>query len=210
MFASDNRDFVMAQWRAAGPTDHAMAARGAARVLEDVGVAYRSLPYYFRIDAAEHAALVAATGALADAQEKLLAHLCSTLPPDELAAMFGVPPALAVRMDWPAMASSRFRMLRADIIPTEDGYWFCELNHFSGVGAGESYHSAYSLAELLGRPVRGVSPFRDLAYQYVDACRGGGLDRVVILDSSKHSDQGYGRHQLLQDYLRLMAPDLKV
>jgi hypothetical protein len=210
MFASDNRAFVADQWHGSSRADYAMAARGAARVLQDVGVTYRPLPYYFRIDPAEHAALVAATQTLVDAQDKLLAHLCSTRSPDELVALFRVPPAMAARMDWPAMASSRFRMLRADIIPTDDGYWFCELNHFSGVGAGESYHSGRAFAELLGRPVRGVSPFRDLAHLYVEACRRDGLGRIVILDSSKHRHLGYGRHQLLQDYLRLMAPDIEV
>src|ERR1017187_9870514 len=101
------------------------------------------------------------------------------------------------------------RMLRADIIPTGSGYYFCELNHFSGVGAGEGYHSAHAFAELLGRPVAGVSPFRQLAHQYITECRRAGLSRVVVLDTTKHRAQGFGECLMLQRYLRLMAPDLE-
>ncbi|MFL6137077.1 MAG: hypothetical protein ACJ74O_04675 [Frankiaceae bacterium] len=210
MFASYNRDFVADQRRGSSATDYAMAAGGAERLLRDIGVSFRVLPYYFRIDAAAHDALVAATGALADAQEKLLSHLCSTLSADELVAMFRVPPSMASRIDWAQVASGGPRMLRADIIPAEDGYWFCELNHFSGVGAGESYHSAKAFAELLGRPVAGVSPFRDLAHLYAVECGRAGLDRLVILDSAKHRQWGYGKIVMLQRYLALMAPELEV
>jgi hypothetical protein len=97
----------------------------------------------------------------------------------------------------------------ADIIPTEAGYYFCELNHFSGVGAGESYHSAHAFAELLNRPVAGVSPFRQLAHLYVTQCRPAGLTRVVVLDTPQHRAQGFGEHVMLKRYLRLMAPDLE-
>ena len=207
MFADYNREFVADQRPGA---DHAMAARGADRVLADLGVAYRSLPCYFRIDAATYGELVRATDALVGAQEKVLRHLCSTLSPDELVAMFQVPPDMASRLDWADAASTRFRMLRADIVPTDSGYYFCEVNHFSGVGGGECYHSARTFAELLGRPVRGMSPFRELAHLYVTECRRAGLTRVVVLDSSRHRQWGYGEHRALQDYLRLMAPELEI
>ncbi|MEN3308465.1 MAG: hypothetical protein V7603_4667 [Micromonosporaceae bacterium] len=210
MFASDNRTFVADQRRKHSAADYAMASRGADRLLADVGVALRSLPYYFRLDPATHGALGAATVALVNAQEKLVRHLCSTLSADDLTDMFRVPPAMASRIDWTDVASSRFRMLRADIVPTDSGYYFCEVNHFSGVGGGESYHSARLFAELLGRPVCGVSPFRELAYQYVSECTRAGLARIVILDSARHRRLGYGQHRLLQEYLKLMAPEIEV
>jgi hypothetical protein len=210
MFASYNREFVADQMRAGRAADYPMAARGAEQLLEGLGVAFRPLPYYFRVDAATHRALSEATQALVSAEEKLLRALRATLSTDELVTTFRVPPEMASLIDWTEVASSRFRMLRADIIPTDSGYYFCEINHFSGVGGGEGYHSAKTIAELLGRPVRGVSPFRDQAYHYVTECRRAGLVRVVILDSSEHRKQGFGEHRLLQEYLKLMAPDLEV
>lgn len=207
MFAAGNHAFL-AQQR--GNPDYALAVRGASQLLDDLGVAFRSLPYYFRIDAPVHAALCAATRLLVSAQDKLVRHLAATRSGADLAAMFEVPAGMAAHIDWAALARSGMRMLRADIIPTDSGYFFCELNHFSGVGAGEGYHSAHAFAELLGRPVAGVSPFRQLAHLYVTECRRTGLNRVVILDTTRHQALGFGEQLMTQRYLRLMAPDIEV
>ena len=175
-----------------------------------MSLTFPGLPYYFRVDPVTHRELTEATATLVGAQEKLFAAVCASRSADELAELLRVPPAMAGLIDWSALASSRFRLLRADIIPTDRGYYFCEINHFSAVGGGEGYHSGKVIAELLGRPVPGVSPFRDLAYHYITECRRSGLVRIVILDSAEHRKQGFGEHRMLQDYLRLMAPELEV
>ncbi|PSJ29356.1 hypothetical protein B7P34_07605 [Streptosporangium nondiastaticum] len=210
VFAEDNRAFLAEQYDAGRSPERALAARAGNQLLADVGMKVPMLPCHFRIAAAEHAALERATRLLADAQDKVLAHLCATLTADELAAMFEVRPEMAAHVDWPSLPSSRLRMLRADIIPTDTGYWFCELNHFSGVGGGEAYHAAHLHAEVLGRPVTGISPFRQLALQYVTECRRAGLTRVVVLDTPGHRAQGYGQHLLLQQYIRHMAPGIEL
>lgn len=207
MFAEDNRAFLAGQ---RDEPEYAMAARGADELLAGLGVRFRSLPYYFRIGEQTHAALLRATHVLVSAQEKLLRHLVATRSAAELYAMFEVPAGMDAYIDWADVAATRPRMLRADIIPTEDGYYFCELNHFSGVGAGEGYHSAHAFAELLGRRAAGVSPFRQLAYQYATECQRAGLTRVVILDTRMHRAQGFGEQLMLQRYLRLMAPDIEI
>lgn len=210
MFIDYNRSFLAAQREESRSLDYRMAARGAEQLLVDLGITYHPMPYYFRIDPAVHAALTRATRVLVEAQEKLLRHLCATRTSDELQQMFNVPAAMAAQLDWPALASSGLRMLRADIIPTDSGYCFCELNHFSGVGGTECYYSAQAFAELLGRSVSGVSPIRQQAYLYLTECRRGGFTRFVILDSTEHRTAGYGEKWLLQRYLRLMAPDLEI
>lgn len=207
MFADDNRSFLAAQ---RDEPDYPMAARGGDGLLDSLGVRFRSLPYYFRIDAQTHAALLRATQVLVSAQEKLLRHLVSTRSAAELSAMFEVPAGMAAHIDWADVAATRPRMLRADVIPAEDGYYFCELNHFSGVGAGEGYHTAHAFAELLNRPVAGVSPFRQLAHLYATECHRADLSRVVILDTTMHRTQGFGEQLMLQRYLRLMAPDIEI
>jgi hypothetical protein len=209
MFAGYNQQFVLDQANGQ-PADHAMAARGADRYLAEVGHRAHALPHFFRVDAATHRELVAATDALVSAQHKVMHAVCTSLSAGELVRLLHVPPALASVVDWTQLASSRFRMLRADIIPTESGYFFCEVNHFSAVGGAEGFHSARIFAELLGRPVSGVSPFRELAHHYAEECRRAGLMRIVILDSAEHRARGYGEHRLLQEYLKLMAPELEV
>lgn len=207
MFASANQALLAEQY---GDADYSLATGAANRFLSDLGVSFHPLPYYYRVDPATHRELTEATATLVGAQEKLFAAVCANRSPDQLAELLQVPPAMAGLVDWSALASSRFRMLRADIIPTEAGYYFCEINHFSAVGGGEGYHSGRLIAELLGRSVPGVSPFRDLAYHYLTECRRTGLVRIVILDSAEHRKQGFGEHRMLQHYLRLMAPDLEV
>lgn len=210
MFAELNRGFVAEQLDVLRSPEHVLAVRGADRLLSDLGMAFRSLPCHFRIDGRTQAALALATVTLADAQDRLLAHLTETLTADEMVALFEIPPDMAKHIDWPSLASSGMRMLRAGIVPTDDGYWFCELNHFSGVGAGEGYHSAHLHAELLGRPVAGISPFRQLAFQYVTECRRRKLDRIVVFDTTEHRRQGFGEHLMMQRYVRLMAPDIEL
>ncbi|HEU5271772.1 MAG TPA: hypothetical protein VFU36_17755 [Jatrophihabitans sp.] len=206
-FANANQALLAEQY---GAADRALATGAAERFLIELGIGFPALPYYFRVDAATHRELAGATATLIGAQEKLFAAVCASRSPEELAELLQVPPTMAGLIDWPALASSSFRMLRADIIPTPGGYYFCEINHFSAVGGGEAYHSARLMAEMLGRSVPGVSPFRDLAYHYLAECRRSGLDRIVILDSAAHRKLGFGEHRMLQDYLRLMAPDLDV
>src|SRR6185312_12347692 len=184
MFTDYNRAFLAEQ--RGGSPDYCMAAAGANQLLDDLGIAYRALPYYFRIDPATHAELARATRVLVGAQEKLVEQVCRSFPADELARMFSVPPAMAAEMDWSNVAARGLRMLRADIIPTETGYFFCELNHFSGVGATEAYYSSYALAELSGRSVAGISPVRQQAYLYLTECRRGGFSRFVVLDTARH------------------------
>jgi hypothetical protein len=208
MFTEYNRPFLAAQL---SMPDHPMAALGADRLLTELDVtAYRSLPYCFRIDPDTYRTLVESTRLLVTAHEKLVAHVCATRSPDELRDLFDVPPAMAARMDWPTVASRGLRMLRADIVPTDSGYHFCELNHFSGVGATEGYDSARAFADLLGLSVAGVSPIRQQAHLYMEECRRGGHTRLVILDSEEHRVRGYSPHWPLQRLLRLMAPDIEV
>jgi hypothetical protein len=210
VFADLNRAFLAEQFDVRRTPEHPLAVRAAHQLLTDLGMRYSPLPCVFRIDAVTHAALERATRVLADAQDKLLAHLCATLPAGELNSMFEIPADMAKHLHWPTLPSSGLRMLRADIIPTDSGYWFCELNHFSGAGAGEAYHSGQIYAELLGRPVAGISPFRQLALLYVTECRRAGLARIVVLDTPGHRKQEFGEHLMMQRYVRLMAPDLQL
>ncbi len=206
-FAADNLDFLAEQL--ASPR-HEAAARGADAVLDELGIGYRTLPYAFRLDAGELADLERATVLLADAQDTLLSHLVARHSPDELTAMFSVPGPMAAQLDWPTVASRGMRALRADIIPTDTGYAFCEVNHFCAVGGCDAYYSAAAYADLLGRPMAGVSPMRQLAFQYADAMRANGWTRFVILESSKHRPQGFGEHVMLQRFLRWLLPEAEI
>ncbi|MEO6502710.1 MAG: hypothetical protein ABIQ09_12440 [Jatrophihabitantaceae bacterium] len=206
-FAADNIDFLAEQL--ASPR-HEAAARGADVVLAELGIGYRTLPYAFRVDAQELADLERATVLLADAQNTLLSHLVAQHSPEDLSAMFSVPGPMAAQLDWPTVATRNLRALRADIIPTDTGYAFCEVNHFCAVGGCDAYYSAIAYADLLGQPMAGVSPMRQLAVQYADAMLANGWTRFVILDSSKHRPQGFGEHVMLQRFLHWLLPEVEI
>lgn len=207
MFADLNRDLLPAQ--RVRPR-YRLAAAAADRVLDELGVRFRSLPHVFQVEADTLAELERATRVIVDAQVALLAHLGATREPAELNALFEIPPAMASNLDCASAAHTGLRMLRADIVPTATGYQFCEVNHFSGVGAGEAFHSAQTFADVLGRPVAGTSPFRQLALLYADECARSGRDRIVVLDTTRHRKMGYGEHIAMQRYFRLVAPDLEL
>ncbi|WP_406280773.1 hypothetical protein [Embleya sp. NBC_00896] len=209
MFADENRAFLTRLFAEHSPDDLALARRGSDRHLRDLGFLYPTLPCHFRLDRATHDELLSATARLVSAHQKVMEHVCSSLSPGELAETFRIPEAMASHIDWKRM-SAGMALARADIIPTDSGYAFCELNTFSGVGGGECHHSAKLHAELLGHPVAGASPFLDLARHYLSQCTRLGLERLVILDSVRHAGRGYGRDQPLVDFLRAMAPDLDV
>lgn len=206
-FAAHNIEFLAEQH---GSPHHEAAARGADLVLDGLGVTYRMLPYAFRVDARELADLERATVLLADAQDTVLRRLVGQHSPDELTAMFGVPAAMAAQLDWPTVAERGMRALRADIIPTDTGYAFCEVNHFCAVGAGDAFYSAFAYTDLLGRTMSGVSPMRQQAVQYAAAMRDTGWTRFVILDSTKHQGQGFGEHLMLQRYLGWLLPEAEI
>ncbi|MFE5326357.1 hypothetical protein ACFRCG_08195 [Embleya sp. NPDC056575] len=209
MFAAENRPFLTELSAAHKPDELALARAASDRHLRDLGFLFPTLPTHFRMDRGTHDELHTATARLVSAHEKVMRHVCATLSPTELAETFHIPTAMAGHIDC-ARLGPGLALARADIIPTETGYAFCELNTFSGVGAGECHHSAKLYADLLGRPVAGGSPFLDLALHYVDRCNRLGLERVVVLDCVRHARRGYGRDQPLMDYLRLLAPDLDV
>ena len=61
MFTEYNRAFLAEQRDGTSSLDYATAAAGANQLLDDLGIGYRSLPYYFRIDPATHGSSVPAT-----------------------------------------------------------------------------------------------------------------------------------------------------
>ncbi|MGW1995586.1 hypothetical protein [Embleya sp. NPDC001921] len=209
MFAAENRAFLTRVFTEHSPHDLALARDVSDRHLRDLGFLFPTLPTHFRLDRTTLDELRHATARLVSAHRKVMRHVCSSLPSAELAAMFRIPEAMAHHVHWQWMTEGT-ALARADIIPTDSGYAFCELNTFSGVGGGECQHSARLHAELLGLPAAGASPFLDLARHYLTQCTRLGLDRLVILDSVRHSRRGYGRDQPLVDFLRIMAPDLDV
>ncbi|RKG78501.1 hypothetical protein D7W79_12710 [Corallococcus exercitus] len=161
---------------------------------------------------AEFVELSRACRALLSAQLKLINHLIDTRSQEGLLDLLRMPRHLARFIHWDNLRHGDATIGRMDIVPTRQGYFFCEFNIFPGVGGGEAYEGSRAATEALGFPRAGLmdSPLRDLAVLYAEECRKRGLRRVVILDSRGHSGLGYPRQEYLKRYLEALNPDVQV
>ncbi|NOK31681.1 hypothetical protein HMI49_00505 [Corallococcus exercitus] len=152
---------------------------------------------------AEFVELSQACRALLSAQLKLINHLIDTHSREGLLDLLRMPRHLARFIHWDNLRHGDATIGRMDIVPTRQGYFFCEFNIFPGVGGGEAYEGSRAATEALGFPRAGLmdSPLRDLAVLYAEECRKRRLRRVVILDSRGHSGLGYPRQEYLKRYL---------
>ncbi|WP_158623389.1 hypothetical protein [Corallococcus sp. CA053C] len=172
----------------------------------------RQLAHPLLFDAAEFAELGRACSALLSAQLKIIQHLLATRSKESVLDLFRMPKRLAAFIHWDNLKHGDATVGRMDIVPTRDGYSFCEFNIFPGVGGGEAYEGANAYLEALGYPQAGLtgSALRDLAGLYAAECRKRDLRRVVILDSTAHGQLGYPRQELLKRYLEAANPGLTV
>ena len=161
---------------------------------------------------AEFLELSQACRALLSAQLKLIGHLIDTHSREGLLDLLRMPRRLAGFIHWDNLRHGDATIGRMDVVPTRQGYFFCEFNIFPGVGGGEAYEGSRAATEALGFPRAGLmdSPLRDLAVLYAAECRKRDLRRVVILDSTGHSGLGYPRQEYLKRYLEELNPGVSV
>ncbi|RKI01637.1 hypothetical protein [Corallococcus sp. AB038B] len=149
---------------------------------------------------------------LLSAQLKLIGHLIDTRSREGLLDLLRMPRRLVDFIHWDNLRHGDATIGRMDVVPTRQGYFFCEFNIFPGVGGGEAYEGSRAATEALGFPKAGLmnSPLRDLAVLYAEECRKRDLRRVVILDSTGHAQLGYPRQDYLKRYLEELNPDVPV
>lgn len=161
---------------------------------------------------AEFLELGRASNALLSAQLKIIQHLFATRSREDVLDLFRMPRRLAAFINWDNLRHGDGTIVRMDIVPTRAGYFFCEFNVFPGVGGGEAYSTANEYVEVLGYPRVALTgcPLRQLAGLYAEEIRKRDLRRVVILDSTAHSQLGYPRQELLKRYLEELSPGVSV
>ncbi|WNG17586.1 hypothetical protein [Cystobacter fuscus] len=152
------------------------------------------------------------SNALLSAQVKIIRHLLKTQSRERVLDQFRMPRRLAAFINWDNLQRGDATIGRMDIVPTRDGYFFCEFNIFPGVGGGEGYAGANAYFESFGYPRVGLTgcPLQQLAALYTAECQKRGLRRVVILDSTAHSQLGFPRQELLKRHLQEANPGLEV
>ncbi|KUZ66081.1 hypothetical protein [Burkholderia ubonensis] len=194
-----------------------IVARGARRHAQDWLDAlearlYVALPQPVLIDRTDYERLGAAARALLSAQLKIARHLVSTQSREALLRRFRVPGHMARFVDWDKFQTGAMTVARMDIVPTADGYQFCEFNVHSAVGGAESHGCYLRFCRALGLPAdpQARSPDYHLAQMYTRIAQARGIERIVILDSVHHASLGYPRHDDLAALLQQMNPGCEV
>jgi hypothetical protein len=215
MIGAFNEEFIAALNERRDPAGETVAHAKAAALMRGLGspkYEKNQFAHPLLFSEAEFVELGRASNALLSAQLKIIRHLFATRSRESVFDLLRMPRRLAAFINWDNLQRGDATIGRMDIVPTRDGYFFCEFNIFPAVGGGEAYAGANTYFESLGYPQVGLTgcPLRDLAGHYAAECRKRDLRRVVILDSTAHSQLGYPRQELLKRHLEEAIPGLAV
>lgn len=215
MIGAFNEEFVAVLNERRDPAGESVAHAKAAALMRGLGspkLEKSQFAHPLLFDEAEFVELGRASNALLSAQLKIIRHLFETRSRESVLDLLRVPRRLAAFINWDNLRHGDATIGRMDIVPTREGYFFCEFNIFPGVGGGEAYTASNTYFESLGYPQVALSgcPLRELAGLYAAECKKRDLRRVVILDSTAHAQLGYPRQEFLKRHLEEASPGLSV
>jgi hypothetical protein len=209
----DNRDWVAAMHEP-GPRQALRRALPDMRAFaDDLGAhRFRLLPYPLTIDQDDHNRLATAARVLVDAQSTILRHLVATTDRADILTRFGLPTSLAPAIDWAELTAGERIIARLDVLPSADGYQFCEMNIDSSISGFEILDCLTVLCRRLGWSLLDAtaSPQRDVAALVGRVARDRGVDRVVLCDWNSRIGIGYFGFDLLRDHIATAVPELPV
>ncbi|MEV7040411.1 hypothetical protein [Amycolatopsis sp. NPDC051061] len=210
-FSEDNHPWLAAM-QEPGPRQVLLEANPHMRGFADALGAhrFRLLPHPFTIAADDHARLADAARVLVRAQTTILRHLLATLTRENLHAMFGLPASAVI--DWAELAAEERIIARLDVLPTTEGYRFCEMNIDSSISGFEIHDCVDVLCARLGWSLLEgtASPQRDIAALIGRIARDRASERVVICDWDSRVGIGYFGFDLLRGHIVDAVPELDV
>lgn len=170
-----------------------------------------ALPIHLLVDADESERMSAAALTIFRAQTAVLRGLVDEHGNDVL-ARFGLPRSLTPLVDHEALLSERTLYARVDVIPSAEGFHFCEFNVDSSI-SGFEFHSAYrdhagrlGMTDFEGTEDPMTLLAENVAREYVAS----GRSRLVIIDWSSRDGCGYLGFEPFLERLRLVLPDAPI
>lgn len=189
------------------------AAEEARRYLASKGAAsepYIAIPLIMARDQFEEIAEAGRT--LLRAQSKILRQLTQSLGRDGLCELFDVPGAIQPFVDWTNLVDGRNFVVRFDVVPTRDGYRFCEINCDSTIGGFELFE-----CQKIYRNTLGWAPSEDQASTHEHICRmfrrlmqEHGLRRILVCDWSCYRGTSLFAFDFLHEAMRQALPEIEV
>jgi hypothetical protein len=212
-FLDQNADWINHLRRRAAQPGPVAAAQSVKDYLQAHGAArepYAPLPLV--IDKGDFDALAAAGAALLSAQGKILRALCSQLSRPELMDLFGLSRTFESQIDWDKLVSGEQLITRFDIVPTGDGYSFCEINCDTTVGGFEfcDCHKLYAQKVGLSALADVTAPHQHIAELLAALAARHGFKRLLVCEWSSFRNTGRFGFDYLCGFLRRELPHLEV
>lgn len=170
------------------------------------------LPIPLTFDRATFDALANAGLLVMSAQTKILRDLMKQCSHSEMLRRFDMPEVMAAAVDWDELVAGDYTICRFDVVPSDDGYYFCELNPDSSVGGPEIADCLQVFCNAMGWPLVDDMPSPQHAsvglLRRVAASKG--LKRIVLCDWSSNRGSGHLGFDLLRQHLVRALPELEI
>ncbi|WP_394826714.1 hypothetical protein [Pendulispora albinea] len=170
------------------------------------------LPIPLSIDKRTFDALATAGLNLLSAQTKILRYLHGRCSRAEMLRRFDMPETMEPVVDWDELLVGAHTICRADVLPSNDGYYFCELNPDSSVGGTEVSDCLQVLCNGLRWPLTETmeSPQQATVQLLRRVVEQKGLQRIVLCDWTANRGSGYFSFDLLRKHLARALPELEI
>ncbi|MBC7975284.1 MAG: hypothetical protein H7138_09885 [Myxococcales bacterium] len=170
------------------------------------------LPIPLAFDRATFDALASAGRLILSAQSKLLRALSQQHSRSEMLRRFHIPESLESVVDWDELALGANVICRLDVVPSNEGYHFCEINTDSTVGGPEIADFLQVFSDALGWPLTQhmASPQDSNVALLRRVLQDKGLQRIVLCDWSANRNNGHLGFDLLRQHLVRALPELDI
>jgi hypothetical protein len=170
------------------------------------------LPIPLTFDRATFEALADAGRLILSAQTKILRSLVQHHPRPEVLRRFGVAAHMESTVDWDELVTGANIVCRFDVVPSSEGYYFCELNPDSCVGGPEIADGLKVLCDAAGWPLTDTmaSPQQAAVALLRRQVEQHALQRIALCDWSSNRGNGHLGFDLLRQHLARAMPELEI
>jgi hypothetical protein len=174
--------------------------------------AFHILPIPVVFPREDYEALVDAGRMLLSAQTKIIRHLYDAMGREGVLRLFRVSAEMVPLIDWDELIRGDRIVSRFDIVPADDGYYFCEINTDSSVAGAEIFDCLQVYADALDWSLADgfLSPHADKAQLVSRLVAEKGLERVLIFGLHMYENMGLPSFELEKAYFQAAMPDITV
>lgn len=181
-------------------------------IQNDSAYLIKLLPMPLAFEQQQYDALVEAGQSLVRAQTKIIKHLLQHNTKEQLLEYFSLSSGLIDFVDWDELVNNERLLARFDIVPSNDGFLFCEFNFGSNLGASEDFYLFQKYSQVLSMPLadRTTSPYFEITRLLKRTIKQKNLKRIVILILSPHRHLGYVSPELFIRHIKEEMPGIPV